>query len=321
MRDSQKSRSQHHNPVALGRGPIRAILILALVAAFAQVAWIISPSPPQEAATCDQVPQRPPSPDTSAPADRDTRPPAIDTGQNLEAAATYAAGRGLVALAVIDRQTGSYVDNGANAHTPMGSASVVKVLIADELLYRDAQGEIELGPAELAQMETMIMDSNDSAASSLYGQFGGVSLIAAALTRHQLTESGPPVNPRYWGDTMVTAHDIATLYNNILEGSSISPADRDYLVSLMARMAPVATDGFGQLFGMAGLDPRPQAAVKQGWMCSSAGIRNVHSTAVLGPDNRYVTVILTSYDESRPYSYGQETATEVARLMLSELAL
>jgi len=72
---------------------------------------------------------------------------------------------------------------------------------------------------------------------------------------------------------------------------------------------------------MAGLDPRPQAAVKQGWMCGSAGIRNVHSTAVLGPDNRYVTVILTSYDESRPYSYGQETATEVARLMLSELAL
>lgn len=59
---------------------------------------------------------------------------------------------------------------------------------------------------------------------------------------------------------MVTAHDIATLYNNILEGSSISPADRDYLVSLMARMAPVATDGFGQLFGMAGLDPRPQTA-------------------------------------------------------------
>ena len=56
-------------------------------------------------------------------------------------------------------------------------------------------------------------------------------------------------------------------------------------------------------------------------MCSSAGIRNVHSTAVLGPDNRYVTVILTSYDESLPYSYGQETATEVARLMLSELAL
>jgi len=92
-------------------------------------------------------------------------------------------------------------------------------------------------------METMIMDSNDSAASSLYSKFGWVSLIAAALTRHQLTESGRPVNPRYWGNTMVIAHDIATLYNNILEGSSISPADRDYLVSLMARMAPVATDG------------------------------------------------------------------------------
>lgn len=155
----------------------------------------------------------------------------------MAAAATYAAGRGLVALAVIDRQTGSYVDNGANAHTPMGSASVVKVLIADELLYRDAQGEIELGLAELAQMEIMIMDSNDSAASSLYSKFGGSGGCQAGLDVH------------------------------------------------------------------------------------SAGIRNVHSTAVLGPDNRYVTVTLTSYDESLPYSYGQERATEVARLMLSELAL
>lgn len=94
-------------------------------------------------------------------------------GPNLAAATTYAAGRGLVALAVIDRQTGTHVDNGANAHTPMGSASVIKVLIADELLYRDAQGEIELGPAELAQMETMIMDSNDSAASSSMASSAG----------------------------------------------------------------------------------------------------------------------------------------------------
>ena len=321
MRDSRKGRSPHHEPVAPGSGPVRAVLILALVASFALVAWITSPSPPQVTRASDEVPERLSSTDSSRPANRDSRPPVASETPNLEAATSYASERGLVALAVIDRQAGTYVDNGANAHIPMGSASVVKVLIADELLYRDAQGEIELGPDEFAQMETMIMDSNDSAASSLYSQFGGVSLIAAALTRHQLTESSPPANPRYWGNTMVTAHDIARLYNNILEGSSISPADRDHLVSLLVRMAPVATDGFDQLFGMAGLDPRPQAAVKQGWMCCIVGVRNLHSTAVLGPDNRYVTVILTSYDESLPYSYGQETATEVARLILSELAL
>jgi len=305
-----------------GRGPVRAILILALVASFAGVAWTTSPSPPNVAEAFDQVPLRVSSTDSSGPANRDSRLPAIASQTpNLEAATSYAAGRGLVAVAVIDRDTGTYVDDGVNGHTPMGSASVVKVLIADELLFRRAQGEIELGVGELALMETMMMDSNDSAASSLYSQFGGVSLIAAALARHQLTESGPPANPRYWGNTMITAHDVATLYDNILGGSSVSPGDRDYLISLLGRMAPTATDGFDQLFGMAGLAPRPQAAVKQGWMCCLVGVRNVHSTAVLGLDNRYVTVILTSYAESLPYSYGQETTTEVARLILDELAL
>jgi len=101
----------------------------------------------------------------------------------------------------------------------MGSASVIKVVITEELLHRTGLGEIELGTSELARMETMLIDSDDSAASSLYRQFGGVSLIEAALSRHELKESGPPANPRYWGNTMITAHDVAKFYDNVLSGS------------------------------------------------------------------------------------------------------
>jgi hypothetical protein len=65
---------------------------------------------------------------------------------------------------------------------------VVKVRIAEELLYRASLGEVELGSSELSRMETMLMDSDDASASSLYREFGGVAVIMAALSRHELTE-------------------------------------------------------------------------------------------------------------------------------------
>jgi len=237
---------------------------------------------------------------------------------NIDAATAYAAQRGGVGLAVIDRRTGLYLDNGAGAHTPMGSASVIKVLIADELLHRQSLGQIQLGPPEYSRIEAMLIQSDDPAASTLYSQFGGVSLIAAALLRHNLSESSPPADPQYWGNAKISAHDVVTLYDNVLDGS-LPPADRDYLFGLLRRIAPVASDGFGQIFGLATLDPTSLAAVKQGWMCCLDGVRNVHSTAVVGGQDRYVIAILTESSPALPWEYGLTTATEVARLIANVL--
>lgn len=251
---------------------------------------------------------------------------------SLEAASSYAAGRGSVGVAVIDSHTGAYADNGVAANSAMGSASVIKIVLAEELLHRASIGAVALGPSELARMETMLIDSNDSAASSLYGQFGGTDLITASFARHGMTQSAPPLDPQYWGNTQVTAHDVAVFYADLLDGS-LPEQSRDYLIGLLQRIAPTASDGFGQLYGLAGLAPPPvpseptgvgapaAPAVKQGWMCCLDGLRNVHSTAVVGPDNRYVVVILTEYPPWLPWEYGQSTTTEVARLVLTELPL
>lgn len=237
---------------------------------------------------------------------------------NIDEASAYAAERGDVGLALIDRRTGRYLDNGVGAHTPMGSASVVKILIADELLHRRSLGQIQLGPPEYSRIEAMLIQSDDPAASTLYSQFGGVSLIAAALLRHNLFESSPPADPQYWGNTQISAHDVVTLYDNVLDGS-LPPADRDYLLGLLRRIAPVASDGFGQTFGLATLEPASLAAVKQGWMCCLGGVRNVHSTAVVGGQDRYVIAILTETPPALPWEYGLTTATEVARLIANVL--
>lgn len=237
---------------------------------------------------------------------------------DLDAAVAYAAGRPQVGLAVLDRATGTYLDNGAGAQIPMGSASIVKVLIADELLHRASLGQVALGPSEYARIEAMLVVSDDAAASSLYTQFGDVGLIAAALTRHGMSQSTPPADSRYWGNTKVSAHDLARFYDSVLD-SSLPATSRDYLFGLLRRIAPVAADGFGQLFGIAGMPMAAGAAVKQGWMCCLDGVRNVHSTAVVGADDRYVVVILTQFSPTLPWSYGQTTTTDVAGLVLAAL--
>lgn len=239
---------------------------------------------------------------------------------NIDAASAYAAGRGVVGLVLIDRRTGSYVDNGAAAHTALASASVIKVLMADEILHRAALGQVALGPSEYGRIESMLINSDDPDASSLYSQFGGVLLIQAALTRHELSESAAPADPRYWGNTRISAHDVATFYDNVLSGSLAAPG-RDYLFGLLRRMAPTASDGFGQIFGLATGDPARPAAVKQGWSCCLDGARNIHSTAVLGAQDRYVVVVLTEFSPALGWEYGLSTATEVARLVLGELVL
>ncbi len=298
---------------------VRALLTAGMVVLVAILTWTLAPlqsaaTPYLSGPTADLTRSAPPE------LARATSGPIPEPLLSIDLAVAFAAGRPLVGLAVLDRQSGTYLDNGSSAHTAVGSASVIKVLLAEELLHRAGLGEVELGPSELARMETMLVDSNDGAASSLYRQFGGVDLITAALARHGLTESGPPANPQYWGNTMVTAHDVVIFYANLLAGS-LAPPDQAYLLGLLRSIAPVATDGFDQVFGVNGVDSTSPAAVKQGWMCCLDGVRNVHSTAVLGHQDRYVVVILTQYSTWLDYSYGQDTATQVARLVVDELTL
>ncbi len=297
-----------------GRATAQALCALGLVASLVVPIWTpASPSLAHAEASSRTDALRLPEEVVGADS-ADVEPPV-----NIDAASVYAAGRGMAGVAVLDRLTGSYVDNGAGAHTAMGSASVIKVLMAEEILHRAALGQIQLGPMEYSRMEAMLVDSNDPAASSLYTQFGGAGLIMAALTRHDLSESAAPTDPQYWGNTKITAYDVVTFYDSVLDGSLPAPS-RDYLFGLLRRLAPIASDGFGQLFGLAGGDPTLNAAVKQGWMCCLDGVRSVHSTAVLGAQDRYVVVILTQYPPSLLWEHGLTTTTEVARLVLGGLS-
>jgi hypothetical protein len=219
-----------------------------------------------------------------------------DPGLTVVVAGNAEAGaRGTTAgIALLDRATGVYADNGANARLRFGSASLVKLFIADSMLRRAALGQITLSKADRDSMAVMLRSSDDPIASRFWGRFGGSGMVNDVVSRYHLTETKPPANPRYWGLTQISAHDIAMYYRGLLDGTGgLSPSDRDFIVACLRQATSHGTDGVYQWFGLHdGLPHEPAVGVKQGWMSGLDGHIYRHSAGIVGADARYIVVVL-----------------------------
>jgi hypothetical protein len=241
-----------------------------------------------------------------------------DAAQSLvDSAQQDAAARGTTAgIAVLDRVTGVYTDNGPNARLRFGSASLVKLFIADSVLRRASLGQVALSPADRDRIGLMLRSSDDAAASDLWSRFGASGIVTDVVARYGLPDTAPPANPRYWGLTQVSAHDLVRFYDGLLSGrGGLRPADRDLIVGQLRANTARGTDGVYQWFGLHDALPRePVLGIKQGWMCCfSDGFIWRHSTGLVGPDARYVVVVLTRDPGSRGAAHTVESATRIVQ--------
>ncbi|QNG35994.1 serine hydrolase [Geodermatophilaceae bacterium NBWT11] len=235
--------------------------------------------------------------------------PAYDLSTQMTVASDFAAGRGQVGISVLDRETG-FVSENVWSHTRMRSASIVKLFVAESLLSRARTGQIALSAQDRALMDVMIRSSDDAAMSSLYSRFGGQGMVAEVARKYGLSEIGPPPTPSYWGMYQITAHDIMAFYRGMLAGGLV-PEDRDHLVGLMRSATRNGTDGFDQFFGIPQAMPAESRGVKQGWMCCQEGQRRLHTSGVLGADNRFVVVVLSQVGSGTSYATAGQTLTGV----------
>ncbi|WP_369253396.1 serine hydrolase, partial [Geodermatophilus amargosae] len=221
---------------------------------------------------------------------------AAGLADRVAAGTAYAASRGTtLGFAVLDRVTGEYADNGAPAHQRIESASVVKVLIADHLLHRRDLGQVRLTQADLDDMGRMLRSSDDAAANRFWSGYGTNGIVSEVIARYGLAETGLTSNVRYWGNTLITAHDMVRYYHLLLSGGrGLSAASRDFLVAELRRSTPRGTDGSWQWFGLRdGLQREDTIGQKQGWMCCVNGAVYRHTSGFVGPDARFVVVALS----------------------------
>ena len=214
------------------------------------------------------------------------------------------------AVAVADLHHGEQLDNGYG-HVPVNAASIAKLLTAVDVLDQADLTRTPLTEADRNLISRALIDSDDSAMSTLWAAYGGHTGIDRTARRLGLTGTFPPYDPTRWGTTRTTAADVLRLYRHIVR--ELPGEERDLLLTALRGAAPVAADGFRQDYGLlAPTVAEPGIAVKQGWMCCDADVANVHSTGVLAGE-RFVVAVLTQQNAT------PEWQTETHRLV-DELA-
>ncbi|OBF62536.1 hypothetical protein A5753_14960 [Mycobacterium sp. 852002-51971_SCH5477799-a] len=233
----------------------------------------------------------------------------------VQHAADEAAGSGAaLSVAILDRSTHQLVANG-NSQV-IGTASVAKLFIADDLLLHESEGKAPLSADDRQALDIMLQSSDDGAAEKFWGQGGGAAIISEVAVRYGLSSTTPPSDGRWW-NTMSSVTDLIRYYEMLLDGSGGLPADEaKIIVNDLAQSTPNGLDGYPQRFGIPdGLYAEP-VAVKQGWMCCIGSDWMHLSTGVVGADRRYIMVVqsLQTADDAT----ARDTITRAVKTIFPE---
>jgi len=233
----------------------------------------------------------------------------------VQHAADEAAGSGAaLSVAILDRSTHQLIANG-NSQV-IGTASVAKLFIADDLLLHESAAKAPLSADDRQALDIMLESSDDGAAERFWGQGGGAAIITEVAARYGLSSTTPPSDGRWW-NTMSSVTDLIRYYEMLLDGSGGLPADdAKIIVNDLAQSTPNGLDGYPQRFGIPdGLYAEP-VAVKQGWMCCIGSDWMHLSTGVIGADRRYIMVIqsLQTTDDAT----ARDTITRAVKTIFPE---
>ena len=223
----------------------------------------------------------------------------VDVAEVLDEVAAAATGaRGRLAVVVLDAD-GRPVVRSPEADRPVYAASLVKLLVVQQLLAREAAGLVTLDPGTRQAMEQAITASDDGAMNLLWDAHDGAALVRAAAADFGLTGTAPPAEPGQWGQATTTASDVARFLAMLADAPEGS--DSAVVLGWMRAATAIAADGFDQTFGVLSGGVDGGVAAKQGWMCCVDGYRQLHSVGVLA-DGRVVVLLAEAPGSS---SWGQ----------------
>ena len=266
-------------------------------------------SDPLTASTPSQTPSSRPSVTASA-------RPSASAGAHSDPlgamAASYLSTRtGTVLAAVYDVSTGQTWSLGQGK--PQDEASVVKLDVLETLLAQ--RGASGLSAADQSLAQSMIEDSDNDSATSLWDEVGGATGIRAYNSTAKLADTSPSlcVNcPNFpwpgWGLTTTVPTDQLTLLKALIGPGPLTKAERDYALSLMENVTE------SQRWGVSGGVPaQVTVALKNGWLPLDSADTDWQINSVgwiSGQGRNYLMAVLSTGNPSE--QYGIDTIDQLA---------
>ncbi|MBC3841658.1 serine hydrolase [Streptacidiphilus sp. 4-A2] len=221
--------------------------------------------------------------------------------------------QGAVSVAVTDLSTGQSLEYGAPGHS-FATASIVKVDILATLLLQAQDQGTTLTQTQQSLATTMIENSDNDSATSLWYDIGQDGGLNAANKRFGLTGTvgGTQVE---WGITTTTAADQLRLLRQVFTSQSLlSPASRQYIQGLLDQ---VESD---QRWGVSAAASGDNYAVKNGWLPRSAtGLWVINSIGEVERNGHELLIAVVS-DGNTTESGGISLVQSVAQAAAASLS-
>jgi hypothetical protein len=215
---------------------------------------------------------------------------------------------GTLSWALLDRTTGARFQS-TNAAKTGYTESMIKAWIAADYLRLTQQSKRQPSSSKLALISTMIRDSSDSAAQTLWRSSGGDSSITRMISMCKLADT--TVYHNWWSKTMMSARDAVRLGECIANGVAAGPTWTDWLLAQMRQIR-----GTGD-FGIADALPvreASQVAYKNGWTAhSSDGLWRVNCLAI---HPKWILAVMVRYPARLGLKYGESMCMQVAQQAL-----
>ena len=218
---------------------------------------------------------------------------------------------GDLSVGIVDRTTGlkAVYGDGHLFHT----ASIVKADILAALLLRHQAAGTPLSEDEQELATLMVEESDNDAATDLWGEVDATEGMAEANAQLGLRHTTPGED-YYWGLTETTVADQLELLSDLTSPRSpLSAASRSYELSLMRHVDP------GQAWGVtAAATPTTPAAVKNGWL-PDPQLWVINSIGVVCHDGHVLLVAVLSDDQ--PTEAGGIAQVKAAAVAAADAAV
>jgi hypothetical protein len=270
-------------------------------------------SPSQDTSTT-ATPRPAPPPITSVVSHHSPQSVATATASATASAAVARLTAGLpaggVSVSELNLTTGASYQYGASAG--MNTGSIVKLDILETLLLQDQDSGTVLSSSQVATATTMIENSNNDSAETLFEEIGGRTALLAANPRLGVSASTMPGPGDYWGLTTTDAADQIRLLKNLVIAGPLTAASEQFILGLMRGVEADQRWGVGVV-----ADAGTTFANKNGWLAVDADndLWLVNSLGIVTIKGQTVLMaVLTQHDAS--FNVGialvQSLATAIA---------